>query len=169
MNNTLEHPSYMYNQYDFDEVLDFASMNNRLFCTFTPIADLESLIDDLSKTYTIMYNKMFVLHVKSNNEYVVTYNVDQGNVSDIPENTILVHRKKESNTLYTINALNELIKRLNGGVVDTRYPVNWAHYKNCILLTQHNEIKQLNTKIFRIIELQFGYLNKGYYIKRCKQ
>jgi hypothetical protein len=153
MNNTLEHPSYMYNQYDFDEVLDFASMNNRLFCTFTPIADLESLIDDLSKTYTIMYNKMFVLHVKSNNEYVVTYNVDQGNVSDIPENTILVHRKKESNTLYTINALNELIKRLNGGVVDTRYPVNWAHYKNCILLTQHNEIKQLNTKIFRIIEL----------------
>jgi len=153
MNNTLEHPSYMYNQYDFDEVLDFASMNNRLFCTFTPIADLESLIDDLSKTYTIMYNKMFVLHVKSNNEYVVTYNVDQGNVSDIPENTILVHRKKESNTLYTINALNELIKRLNGGVVDTRYPVNWAHYRNCILLTQHNEIKQLNTKIFKIVEL----------------
>ena len=153
MNNTLEYPSYMYNQYDFDEVLDFASMNNRLFCTFTPIADLESLIDDLSKTYTIMYNKMFVLHVKSNNEYVVTYNVDQGNVSDIPENTILVHRKKESNTLYTINALNELINRLNGGVVDTRYPVNWAHYKNCILLTQHNEIKQLNTKIYRIVEL----------------
>jgi hypothetical protein len=153
MNNTLEYPSYTYNQYDFDEVLDFTSMNNRLFCTFTPISDLESLINDLSKTYTIMYNKMFVLHVKSNNEYVVTYNVDQGNVNDIPENTILVHRKKESNTLYTINALNELIKKLNGGVVDTKFPINWNHYKNCILLTQHNEIKQLNTKIFRIVEL----------------
>ena len=153
MHNTLHYPSYMYNQYDFDEVLDFALMNNRLFCTFTPLSDLESLIQDLSKTYTIMYNKMFVLHVKSNNEYVVTYNVDQGNVNDIPENTILVHRKKESNTLYTINALNELIKKLNGGVVDTRYPVNWHHYKNCILLTQHNEIKQLNTKIFKIVEL----------------
>ena len=33
------------------------------------------------------------------------YNVDQGNVHTIPDNTILVHRKKESNTLYTINAL----------------------------------------------------------------
>jgi hypothetical protein len=153
MNNILEYPSYTYNQYDFDEVLDFTSMNNRLFCTFTPISDLESLINDLSKTYTIMYNKMFVLHVKSNNEYVVTYNVDQGNINDIPENTILVHRKKESNTLYTINALNELIKKLNGGVVDTKFPINWNHYKNCILLTQHNEIKQLNTKIFRIVEL----------------
>jgi hypothetical protein len=143
----------MYDQYDFDQLLDFTSMNNRLFCTFTALSDLEALIDELSHKYVIMYDKMFVLHIKSNNEYVITYNVDQGNVNDIPENTILVHRKKESNTLYTINALNELIKRLNGGVVDTKYPVNWQHYKNCILLTQHNEIKQLNTKIYQIIEL----------------
>ena len=153
MHNILQQPHHMYDQYDFDEVLDFALMNNRLFCTFTALDDLELLVHELSNKYSIMYNKMFVLHVKSNNEYVVTYNVDQGNVNDIPENTILVHRKKESNTLYTINALNELIKRLNGGVVDTRYPVNWTHYRNCILLTQHNEIKQLNTKIFKIVEL----------------
>jgi hypothetical protein len=143
----------MYNQYDFDEVLDFTLMGNRLFCTFTGLDELDELIGHLSNKYDIMYNKMFVLHVKNNTEYVVTYNVDQGNVNDIPDNTILVHRKKESNTLYTINALNELIKKLNGGVVDTRYPINWTHYKNCILLTQHNEIKQLNTKIFKIIEL----------------
>ena len=153
MYNTLEQPHYMYNQYDFDQVLDFTLMNNRLFCTFTALDELDLLIEGLSRKYSIMYDKMFVLHVKSNNEYVVTYNVDQGNVNDIPENTILVHRKKESNTLYTINALNELIKKLNGGVVDTRYPVNWQHYRNCILLTQHNEIKQLNTKIFKIVEL----------------
>ena len=153
MYNTLEQPHYMYNQYDFDQVLDFALMNNRLFCTFTALDALDALISELSGRYSIMYDKMFVLHIKSNNEYVVTYNVDQGNINDIPENTILVHRKKESNTLYTINALNELIKKLNGGVVDTRYPVNWQHYRNCILLTQHNEIKQLNTKIYQIIEL----------------
>jgi hypothetical protein len=96
---------------------------------------------------------MFVLHIKSNDEYVVTYNVDQGNVSSIPDNTILVHRKKDSNTLYTINALNELIKRLNGGVVDSRYRVNWQHYRNTILLTQQNELKELKTKIHKIIEL----------------
>ena len=96
---------------------------------------------------------MFVLHIKSNDEYVITYNVDQANVNNIPESTILVHRKKESNTLYTINALNELIKKLNNGVVDTKFPINWQHYRNCILLTQHNEIKQLNTKIHKIVEL----------------
>ena len=64
-----------------------------------------------------------------------------------------IHRKKDTNTLYTINALNELIKSLNGGVVNTKFPINWKHYRNCILLTQHNELKQLNTKIHKIIEL----------------
>ena len=128
-------------------------LNNKLFCTFTSADGLDALTKDISQSYTIMYNKMFVLFVKSTNEYVVTYNVDQGNINYIPENTILVHRKKESNTLYTINALNELIKKLNEGVVDTNYKVNWQHYRNCILLTQHNELKQLNTKIYSIIEL----------------
>ena len=127
--------------------------NNKLFCTFTSGEELDELVSELFAVYTIMYNKMFVLFVKSTNEYVVTYNVDQGNVNSIPENTILVHRKKETNTLYTINALNELIKKLNDGVVDMAYRVNWPHYRNSILLTQHNELKQLNTKVFKIIEL----------------
>jgi len=141
----------IYNQYDFATEAGF--MNNRLFATFTQQESLDELITNLSSVYTIMYKKMFVLFVKSTNEYVVTYNVEQGNVESIPANTILVHRKKESNTLYTINALNDLIKKLNGGVVDPSYRINWIHYKNCILLTQHGEVKQLNTKIYKIVEL----------------
>ena len=141
----------IYNQYDFTTDGDF--MNNRLFATFTQLNAIEDLIDDLSSSYDIMYNKMFVLFVKSTNEYVITYNVDQGNVNSIPANTILVHRKKESNTLYTINALNDLIKKLNGGAVDPNFKINWQHYKNCILLTQHGEVKQLNTKIYKIVDL----------------
>ena len=148
----LTSPPNMYHQYDFD-LNDIFSMNNRLFCTFTSLEELDSLVSEVQKRYDILYNKMFVLHVKSNNEYAVTYNVDQGNVDTIPDNTILVHRKKETNSLYTINALNQLIKSLNGGVVDTRFAINWQHYKNCILLTQHNELKQLNTRIHQIIEL----------------
>ena len=100
-----------------------------------------------------MYNKVFILEVLDQDEYVLTYSIDQGNVNSIPENTILVHRKKETNTLYTINALNELIKKLNGGVVDTSYKITWNHYKNCILLTQHGKLNQLNTKIHKIVEL----------------
>ena len=139
--------------YDFDNPYNISDLNNKLFCTFTTLEGLEGLVTSLSSKYSIMYNKMFALYIKSNDEYVLTYNVDQGNVSEIPENTILVHRKKETNTLYTINALNELIKSLNGGVVDTKFPIDWQHYRNCNLLTQHNELKQLNTKIHKIIEV----------------
>jgi hypothetical protein len=141
----------IYNQYDFTTDGDF--MNNRLYATFTQQNSLDELIIHLSTTYTIMYKKMFVLFVKSTNEYVVTYNVEQGNVNSIPANTILVHRKKESNTLYTINALNDLIKKLNNGVVDPSYRIDWQHYKNCVLLTQHGDVKQLNTKIYKIVDL----------------
>lgn len=152
---TLNKPSHMYTVDDFNEfsTLNISDLNNKLFCTFTTLEELDNLIDSITSKYKVMYNKIFVLHVKSNDEYVCTYNIDQGNVSDIPSNTILVHRKKESNTLYTINALNELIKRLNGGVVDTRFPIEWQHYRNTILLTQHDELKQLKTKIYKIIEL----------------
>jgi len=153
---TLSKPADMYNidsRYDFDTYTDPNMLNNKLFATFTGLNELDELIVNLSSTYTIMYNKMFVLYVKSTDEYVVTYNVEQSNVSGIPVNTILVHRKKESNTLYTINALNDLIKKLNGGVVDPTFRVDWQHYRNCILLTNHNELKQLNTKVHKIIDL----------------
>ena len=141
----------MYNRYDFTTESD--NMNNRLFATFTKQNQLDELISNLSTTYEIMYNKMFVLFVKSTNEYVVTYNVEQGNINGIPANTILVHRKKESNTLYTINALNDLILKLNAGISDPYFKINWIDYKNCILLTQHGEVKQLNTKIYKIVDL----------------
>ena len=129
------------------------NLNNKLFCTFTQENLIEDIISDLSNKYTILYNKIFVLEVKDNNEYVITYNIDLTNLANIPLNTILVHRKKESNTLYTINALNELIKKLNGGIVDPKFKIDWLNYKNTILLTQQNELKLLRTKIHKIIEL----------------
>jgi hypothetical protein len=151
----LDNSLNMYKVDDFEQftTLNLNDLNNKLFCTFTTLEDMESLIESITSQYNIMYNKIFVLHIKSNNEYVCTYNIDQGNVKSLPSNTILVHRKKESNTLYTINALNELIKKLNGGVVDTKFPIEWQHYRNTILLTQHDELKQLRTRIFKIIEL----------------
>lgn len=151
----LNNSNDMYKVDDFNEffTLNKSNLNNKLFATFTPPQDLDTLIENLTTSYDIMYNKIFILYIKSNNEYVCTYNVDQGNVDSIPKNTILVHRKKDTNTLYTINALNEIIKRLNRGVVDRSFPIEWQHYKNTILLTQHDELKQLKTKIHKIIEV----------------
>ena len=90
-------------------------MSNKLFCTFATGDELDTVLEVIKDKYNIIYNKIFILYSKSQDEYILTYNVDFGNVSSFLPNTILVHRKKETNTLYTINALNELIKKLMKG------------------------------------------------------
>jgi hypothetical protein len=99
-----------------------------------------------------MYNKIFVLESPDSDEYLCTYNIEiqDGGTRVIP-NTILLHRKKETNTLYTINSLNLLIKQLNEGVLDTSFRIDWQNFRNTVLLTQGDDLKKLSTKIFKII------------------
>lgn len=139
--------------YDIDNFYLSDDMSNKLFCTFSTEEQLDEVLSTIKSKYKIIYNKIFVLYSKSQDEYICTYNVDFANVSNFLDNTILVHRKKESNTLYTINALNTLIKELNGGHLDTSYRVNWNDYTNCILLTKGPELKRVNTRLHQIIEL----------------
>jgi hypothetical protein len=141
---------------EFDQQIninELSLMGNRLFCTFSTEDNLDNMIQDLQKKYTILYNKIFVLYCKSENEYAITYNVDLGNVSSFVPGSILVHRKKDTKTLYTINALNALIRSLNNGQLDVNYQVKWEDYRNCILLTKGPELKKLSTQLYKIVEL----------------
>lgn len=147
-------PSYIYLQYDLDVTsLDLKNMN-KLFCTFSSKDNLEFTLSNIKSHYTILFNKIFVLYIASTEEYVCTYNIDHNNMSNgLLDNTILLHRKKESNTLYTINSLNRLIESLNNGILDTNFKINWKDYQNCILLTHAGDLKKLDTKIYKIITL----------------
>jgi hypothetical protein len=151
MNDTVTEVRF---DYDIEPIYFNEDMSNKLFCTFATEDTLDIILEQIQERYKIIYNKIFVLYSKSQDEYICTYNVDFGNVGTFLENTILVHRKKESNTLYTINALNTLIKELNEGVLDTSYRVNWLDFRNCILLTKGPELKRVNTKLYKIIELK---------------
>ena len=130
-------------------------MNNRLYCTFATLDNFEEISDVIQTSYVILFNKLFVLESLDGEKIMFTYNVDMVNsrVNSMIDNTILVHRKKQTNTLYTINALNEVIKSLNGGVLDKSFTVNWNDYKNCILLIQSEGFNKIDTKIKEIINL----------------
>jgi len=130
-------------------------MNNRLYCTFVPEENIENTVDRIKTSYSILFNKIFVLESLDGEKVMLTYNVDMGNSSSefLVSNTILVHRKKQTNTLYTINALNELIKSLNNGYLDKSYAVNWNDYRNCILLIQTDGYKRIDTKVREIINI----------------
>jgi len=128
------------------------SIMNKLFCTFSSKEGLDETLREINKEYTILYKKIFVLASQDSEEFLCTYNIEiEGSQTKILPNTILLHRKKDSNTLYTINALNTLIKQLNGGVLDTSFAINWQDYKNSVLLTQGDDLKRLNTTIHKII------------------
>lgn len=128
------------------------SLMNKLFCTFSSKEGLDDKLHEINKEYKILYNKIFVLSSPESNEYLCTYNIEvEGDKTRILPNTILLHRKKETNTLYTINALNTLIKSLNEGVLDTSFMINWQDYKNSVLLTQGDDLKKLNTTIHKIV------------------
>ena len=128
---------------------------NKLFATFSKKEDIEKTIEVITSRYTILFNKIFILESKDSDELICTYNIDPGNLSTttVLPNTILLHRKKESNSLYTINALNTLVKTLNNGVADPNYKIEWNDYKNTILLTNGPDLRKLETTIYKIVNL----------------
>ena len=129
-------------------------LKNKLFCTFSPKDKLEEVLDTIKSEYTIMYGKIFVLESEDSDEFLCTYNIEvQGTNTRVLPNTILLHRKKETNTLYTINSLNLLIKSLNEGILDTSFRVEWQNYRNTVLLTQGEDLRKLSTKIYKIVNI----------------
>jgi hypothetical protein len=128
-------------------------MNNKLYCTFLQDERVEEVVDEILENHNILFNKIFVLVSLDEDKTMLTYNIDNPvDVLQLP-NTILVHRKKQTNTLYTINALNEVIKYYNYGVLDTTYQVDWSRFRNCLLLTKPGGFKKVRTRLKQIIEI----------------
>lgn len=129
-------------------------MKTQLLCTFTTKEGLQKTLQDIRETYVIVYNYIYILQNKSNlDELFITYNINTEFKPPHPlEDTILIHRKKESNTLYTINALNQLVKEENGGILDKTFILDWNKFKNSIILTNTEGTKRIQTRIFEVIE-----------------
>jgi hypothetical protein len=131
-------------------------VRTQLLCTFTTQHNLEQSIRDITKNFKIVFDKIYVLqNEEKTKELICTYNVDREEKIDFNavNNTISLHRKKITNTLYTINALNELIKTINNGVLDTNYQIEWDTYKNMILISNKEGLQKIPTRILKIIEL----------------
>jgi len=129
-------------------------MKTQLLCTFTNKNELQTTLQNIRESYVIVYNYIYILQNKSNlDELYVTYNINTEYRPSQPlKDTILIHRKKESNSLYTINALNQLVREENGGVLDKTFAIDWQKFKNSIILTNTEGTKKIQTRIFEVIE-----------------
>ena len=128
-------------------------MKTQLLCTFTTKDGLDDIVKEITNAYTIVFGKVYVLQNEDNtNELICTYNVDTSQNVDYNKvnGTISLHRKKQTNTLYTINALNECIKNLNNGVMDSKFMIPWENFKNMLLITNSDGLNKINTRIYKI-------------------
>ena len=125
----------------------------QLICLFTFETNIDHTVSMISRTYEVVYKRVFVLSIDGSEELICSFNVEKGNHKKQLPGAMLVHRKKETNTMYTINSLNALIKKENNGIVDSSYSVDWSKYANSLLVTSNNDLKILNTKVYQIINL----------------
>ena len=110
-------------------------MKTQLVCTFTKKYQTEDTVNEIKNNFSLFNNKIFMfkpLEVKE--DFMLSYNVIMDSYKKFLPNSIMVHQKRETNTIYTINALNELIMNLNNGILDKTYKIEWERYKNCALL-----------------------------------
>jgi hypothetical protein len=131
-------------------------MNTQLLCLFTTKQDLDNSVNFVLESYTLTNPNVFILESKIKpEEAFITFNVGKGS-SAIDSNwkTILVHRKKQSNTIYTINALNEVVKSKTGGMLDNSYMIDWDEFRNCIITTSSIGYKKIPTKVFKSFNIE---------------
>lgn len=127
--------------------------NAQLLCTFTKYSNYQNEIFALSEYYNILEKKVYVLQSGLNKEDVfLTYNAEKNGTQFYP-NTISVHRKKEHNIIYSINALNELIKEQNNGFVSNTYQIDWSQYKNSFITARDGKVKVTPTRLLKIFQI----------------
>jgi len=129
-------------------------MKTQLLCTFCSKYDFDDTIELIKLAANVVFNKVYVFeNVDDGTSLICTYNVEK--TEDFIQNskTMAIHRKKETNTLYTINALNEAIRKENDGVLDKSYSLNWESYKNSLLLTNDKGLNIVRTKLYKIVDV----------------
>lgn len=128
----------------------------QLLCTFTKKHRLKETLDKIAEVYDITFGRIYVLeNLDDKRELICTYNIGSEIVPDETlRSTISIHRKKNTNTLFTINAINHIVALLNDGKVDPNFEVDWNNYKNTLLVTDDNGLKEIKTKIYDIIYLK---------------
>jgi len=135
-------------------------MKTQLLCTFTNLEAYDNTLKTIMDAYEVIFSKIYVFTNKEDeNDIMCTYNVDPINLGNFISNTISLHRKKQTNTLYTINALNEVIKSLNNGVLDKSFQIQWEDFSNSLLVTNEKTgYTRVQTVLKEIVSTNPQYL-----------
>jgi hypothetical protein len=125
-------------------------LKTQLLCTFAHRSDINIVSEYIQHNYDIPERRIFVFsNAEVSDNLYCTYNANE--TARRGQNTISIHRKKETNTLYTVNALNEVIRTVNNGVLDKSYQLDWSIYQNSFILTDDSGYRVIDLIFFKRI------------------
>jgi len=132
-------------------------MLNYLLASFINRDELLSSIELIQQYFMLNNKRLFILkNTDNDSKLILTYNIEVDEhlaFDQVISHTIRVHRKKETNTLYSLNALNDIIKLQNNDRLDPSFIIDWSEYQNCILTVRDNTLNRINTKLEQIMTL----------------
>jgi hypothetical protein len=95
-------------------------------------------------------SSLFVIQNRyDDNEIFITFNTEYNFKTP---GIIKIHKKRETNTLFSVDSLNELSMRANGKV-DKGFVPDWEQYRNSLLLMRDGELAVIPTRLREIIRL----------------
>jgi len=119
--------------------------------------EIQQEVEFIVNNIDITNNLIFLLHDLDDPEKkIITYNalVVPGKPFNPRLYTMRMHRKKQTNTLYTINALNKAVAQQHDGATGKHLKLDWAQYENSILLTAGNELKVHPVEVSKIFKIE---------------
>ena len=120
-----------------------------LLMCFSSTEDYRNKLQEIREIYRPSSN-IFVLENRFEGDEVwITFNTEYN--FKMP-GFIKANKRKSTNTIFTIDAVNELSIRENG-VIDKSFVPNWNEFENCLLLIRNGELCVIPTKLKEIIKL----------------
>ena len=132
----------------------------KLMASFTTHSKLKNFVQYLYENK--LTDKLFILkNQKQQNVMIVTYNLlKESNMSNLREcgvlNSLTIQRNKETNTLYSINALNYILEEesLKTEKPKQEIKIDWSKYNNTLLTTSDKKVNIINTKLFKFVDFK---------------
>ena len=129
------------------------------FITTTSEEEIMSEVEKIMNELNLTNNLIFLLEdVENPEKKILTYNIEP--VKGVPYNknlfTMRVHRKKQTNTLYTINALNQAVALEHDGQTGRHLKIDWENYRNSVMLSVKGDLQVIPVRVAKIYKIEIS-------------
>lgn len=120
-----------------------------LLMSFSSEDEYRTQLQSIREIYRPDSNIFVIQNRYDDNEIFITFNTEYNFKTP---GIIKIHKKRETSTLFSVDAINHLSMKENG-VIDKEFVPDWESYRNSLLLMRDGDLAVIPTKVREIIRL----------------